>query len=231
MDKEKRNLIINSIAICIFIGAITYVTIRYSHRIAEILQSPDTFRTYLNSFGNTSILVFLGMQILQVVIAAIPGEVIQLAGGYIYGTFYGTLISCLGILIGAIGAFCFSRLLGYKVLKKLLSEKSFQKFEFLMNTNKYELAMFILFLIPGFPKDILTYFAGITPIDPLRFFVISLVGRFPGIFASSYIGAHIGEGSYTQVIIASIIVAVFIIFSVLYKEKIVEKLREKKHHN
>ncbi len=231
MDKEKRNLIISSLGICIFIGAITYVTIRYYSTIVEILNSPDTFREYLNSFGNTSTLVFIGMQILQVIIAAIPGEVIQLAGGYIYGTFYGTLISCVGILIGSIVAFCFTRLLGYKVLKKFLSEKSFQKFEFLMNTNKYEIAMFILFLIPGFPKDILTYFAGVTPIDPLRFFVISFVGRFPGIFVSSYIGSHIGKGSYIQVIIASIIVAVFVIFSVLYKEKIVEKLREKKHPN
>jgi len=224
--KRKRNKVpvINIVALILFIAAVVFFTIRYAPVITRLVSEPEKFRDLLISYGGTSILVFVLFQVMQVVVVAIPGELVQLAGGYVYGTVLGTLYSLTGILLGSIIVFYISRLLGFSIVKRFISREKLDKFSFLMNSQKSEIAMFILFVIPGLPKDILTYIAGLTPIKPLRFFVIITIGRFPALLGSSYIGAHIQEKQYAPVIIVSIIACVLFIVGVLAKEKIINKV-------
>lgn len=227
MEKLKRKNIINIIILSLFVALLGYATIKYTPAITTLLSDPEKFRVFLLSFGNISILVFLLFQILQVVIAAIPGELIQIAGGYIYGTVLGTLFSSLGILLGSVIVLYIVRILGFSIIKLFVSEQNLRKFDFLVNNGKSETILFILFLIPGLPKDVLTYLAGLTTIKPHRFFIITTIARFPSILISSYVGANLQEKQYSEAIIASIIAVIIFLIGFLYKDKLVNRIKHK----
>lgn len=227
MKNRKKRTILNIIMLFIFTIILVYITIKYTPLITKLISNPEKFRVFLLSYGNISILVFMLFQILQVVIALIPGELIQIAGGYVYGTFFGTLYSSFGILFGSIIVLNIVRLLGYSIIKLFVSKQSLQKFDFLLNNEKSEIAMFVLFLIPGLPKDILTYIAGITPIKLRNFFVITTIARFPGIFISSFVGSNLQSKQYLEVISASLIAIAFFITGFFLKDKLINLVRQK----
>lgn len=221
-NRKKSKLAINIALIAAFIGLLIYLGIRLGPKLTELAKNPDELSEMLNSYGSTGIIVFIGIQVLQVVVAAIPGEIVQIAGGYIYGTVFGTLYSLTGIVLGSVIVFFAARLLGYPVVKLLVSEKQLEKFSFMLNNSKSDAAMFILFLIPGIPKDILTYIAGLTPVRPLRFFVIITIGRLPALLGSSFIGHNTQKGNYGVVIIVSVIAVVLFLAGLIFKDKVID---------
>lgn len=222
--RKKRELALYIILIAAFLGLIVYLTIRFGPQLTGLARNPEDLRALLNSFGWKGILVFIGIQMLQVVVAAIPGELVQIAGGYIYGTVLGTVYSLAGIFLGSVIVFYIARLLGYPLVKLLVSQKQLEKFNFIMNNDRSEVAMFLLFLIPGMPKDILTYIAGITPVKPLRFFIIITVGRLPALLASSYIGHSTQKGNYGMVIALSIAALILFLAGIFMKDRIIQKI-------
>lgn len=226
IQKDKLKYVL---AIVLFVSVLIALTVFLTPVITRIISNPQKFREFLDSYGGLSILLFIAFQILQVVIAAIPGEFVQIAGGYVFGSIMGTVYSVIGILIGAAIAFFAARLLGLKALSKLLSEKSIEKFTFLMNTKKSEIIVFLLFLIPGLPKDILVYVAGLSPMKPLRFFVIYIIARMPGLLGSSIIGANIQSQNYIVAISIFVVSCLLFIIGVFTRDKIMKKL--KNHHS
>jgi uncharacterized membrane protein YdjX (TVP38/TMEM64 family) len=223
---NRAQIILHILLLSAFIITITYLTIHFAPGITKLISKPDKFRHILTSYGPISILVFIFFQFIQVLIAAIPGELLQLAGGYVYGTFFGTVYSLTGILLGSVVAFYISRLLGLELVKTFVAEKDFEKLNFLVNSPKSEITMFLLFLIPGVPKDILVYLAGLTPIKPAKFFIIFTIARFPGLLASAFVGANFQRRDYLPVIIVSTIACVLFVVGLLAKEQIVHKLHK-----
>ena len=231
MEKSKKlKLIINIILAAVFLSGVVFVAVKYGPYLTRLASKPQQLKDALNSHGWRGVLVFMLLQALQVIVAAIPGELVQLAGGYIYGSWPGTLYSLAGIVTGSVIVFFVARFLGYPIVKTFVSQKNLDKFNFMMNSNKSEVAMFLLFLIPGIPKDILTYIAGLTPIKPLRFFAIITVGRLPALFASSVIGSSTQKGDYLLVIILSIAALVLFTAGLLLKDKIIDKLQSLVKH-
>jgi uncharacterized membrane protein YdjX (TVP38/TMEM64 family) len=231
VKKEQTQIpvIINIILILIFLAAIGIATVRFAPEITEIAKNHDKFRELLVSYWPLSILIFILIQMLQVVIAAIPGEVLQIAGGYIYGTVLGTAYSFTGIFLGTILTFYISRILGFSLVRSFFSRKNIEKFDFLINSQKSEIAMFILFLLPGIPKDLLSYIAGLTPIKPSKFFIISMLGRLPALIISSYLGENLQKGTYTPVIIVSAVVCILFTIGIFMKDKIINRIRSITH--
>ena len=225
MDKsEKRKLVLDIVFIVAFLCVLIFLLVKFGSQLTSLAREPEKLRDLLNSYGWKGVLVFIGIQMLQVLVVAIPGEFVQIAGGYIYGTWLGTFYSLIGIMLGSILVFFIARLLGYRLVKLLVSPVHLNRFNFMINSNKSELAMFILFLIPGAPKDILTYIAGITPLKPLKFFAIITIGRFPALLASSYIGSSTQKGNYVIVIALSVSALLLFLMGVLLKDKIINKL-------
>jgi len=227
MGKLKPNIIVNIVIVTLFAGTLLYLTIRFGPDLTRLVSNPHQFRAYLLSFGPWSAVVFMLFQVIQVVIAVIPGEPVQLAGGYIFGTVLGTIYSTIGITVGNIIVFFAVKLFGYPLVKKLVPEKEFEKFNILINSPKLEATIFLLFLIPGIPKDILVYIAGLTPIHPLIFFLIITVARMPAMIGSSYVGAKIETSEYQIAIIVSVIASVLFILGVIYKDKIITLLHNR----
>ncbi len=220
--RKKRKLVFYIILIIPFVALLIYLGIRFGPGLTELSRKPEEFRELLNSYGWTGIIIFIGIQILQVVVAAIPGEFVQIAGGYIYGTIFGTLYSLTGIVLGSVIVFFAARLLGYPVVKLLVSQKQLERFSFMLNNSRSDAAMLILFLIPGIPKDILTYIAGITPVKPLKFFVIITIGRLPALLGSSYIGHHTQLGNYSVAIIVLVAAIILFMAGLIFKDRIIE---------
>jgi uncharacterized membrane protein YdjX (TVP38/TMEM64 family) len=224
INEKKLKLWLNIGLVILFIGITIVFTIKYASQITDLLKQPSKFKDLVNSYGPLSILIFISFQILQVVIAIIPGELVQLAGGYIFGTFFGTVYSTVGILIGSVIAFYITRLLGFNFIKTLISQQEMERIVSLLDKPKSEISIFLLFLIPGIPKDILVYIAGLTPVKPIRFFTIFLVARFPSLLSASFMGARIKESNYLPVIVISTIACVLFVLSMINKDKIMDRL-------
>ncbi len=220
-NSKRRKLVFYTIIILAFVGLLTYLGVRFGPQITQLASKPEELRELLNSFGWSGVLIFIGFQVLQVVVAAIPGEFVQIAGGYVYGTLPGTLYSLTGIVFGSVLVFTIARLIGYPVVKLFVSQNQLEKFSFMMNSNKSEAAMFILFLIPGIPKDILTYIAGLTPVKPIKFFIIITIGRLPALLGSSYIGHNTQKGNYGVVAVVSFIAVALFAFGLIFKDRII----------
>ena len=226
---KKRFPFLQAAVIVLVLGLLVFASIKYAPALTRLMSKPEKFKEFLDSYGTASALVFILLQALQIVIAVIPGEVVQIAGGYAFGTFFGTVYSVTGTVLGTLVVFFATRLLGYSLVKTFVPQKKLEQFDFLMNNPKSEIAIFILFLIPGIPKDALTYIAGLTPVKPLRFVLIATIARFPGLWGSAYIGANLQEKNYTAVWILSAASLVLFAIGLLTKDKIIDKLHRLRH--
>lgn len=172
-------------------------------------------------------LVFIALQIVQVVIAVIPGEISGFIGGYLYGPFWGTLYSTIGLTIGSWLAFILAHFFGEPLLEKVVKKEVFEKFDDFME-HKGLLVSFLLFLIPGFPKDYLCYIMGVSRMPVLTFIIVSTVGRFFGTMLLSISGNMAHEEDY---VLLAVVILSAILVSLLawkYHDKILNILKKQK---
>ncbi len=223
--RHKNNRFITDIVLLIaFIAVIIFLTIKYAPYITELARKPDEFRDVILSYGYFGVFVFIFIQVFQVVVAAIPGELIQIAGGFVYGAWLGTLYLSIGVVIGTLAAFYAARLFGYSLIKKLVAEDKLTRFKDMMESKKADLVISVLFLLPGLPKDFLVYVGGLTPVKPMKFIVITTIARLPALFFSAYIGENIQEQDYVRALVISIIAVVLFLLGVINRERIFKRI-------
>ena len=213
---RHRQYIVLSTVLIFFI----YIGYEYYFKYSYILKNPNILKGVVLSYGNFSVIVFIIMQILQVVVFFIPGELIQIAGGYIFGTFLGGIISLVGITLGSIIVYFISNNYGKPYVDKLILKKEVKFFRKILNMGSKKIVVFMFYLIPGIPKDALTYICGVSDISFEDFFIYSTLGRIPGIFISSYFGDKIYARDFTSLITIGIIMS--ILFSIgLFKGNVI----------
>lgn len=200
--------------------AIFLVVFLYFNHFSKIFLEPGTLKTWVSSWGIAAPLVFIAIQVLQVVLFIIPGEVPQIAGGYLFGTVLGTLYSIVGILIGSAINFYLARLLGIPFIKKIIKEENLKKMYTFTLKPRFQIILFIFFLIPGIPKDAFTYIAGLSPVGFFSFLFISGSGRLPGIIGSALIGDAAASKNWALVIVISVIATILFFTGFFFKEKI-----------
>ena len=148
------------------------------------------------SSGAGGALVCIGVQFLQVVIAVIPGEITSFAAGYVFGAGRGFVYSAVGVTLGSAFNFWFARVLGRPTLERLVGPETLAKLDRSLDNARSRSAMFLLFLLPGVPKDVLCYAAGFSGIPLIEFVVLSGLARSPALLASVLIGAGVSRGDY-----------------------------------
>ena len=163
--------------------------------------SQEGFRDYIKSFGIWGWVVLLALQILQVFVALIPGELLESAAGFAFGPFFGTLICYAGVAIGSAIIFFLTRRFGIKLVEIFVSHDKINELSFLKNPKRRNFLIFLVFFIPGTPKDLLTYFAGLTEIKFASFLAISLVARIPSVLSSTFGGHLLGKEQYIGAVI------------------------------
>ena len=183
----------------------------------ELFTDRVWVRDMVKSAGWASALVFLGLQTGQVLFAPIPGEVTGFLGGYMFGVLNGFLLSTVGLTVGSMLAFGIGHFLGERVVRKLVRCESFEKYNQMVQ-YKGILVIFVFFLVPGFPKDYLCMFLGLTTLPGRVFFVISTLGRIPGTFALSLQGASVFEKDYMFFAIVTALTLVFALAAWLLRD-------------
>jgi uncharacterized membrane protein YdjX (TVP38/TMEM64 family) len=192
-----------------------------------IFENKDTLRLYVENWGNAAPIVFIFIQALQVVIAPIPGELTGAVGGFIFGALPNTIYSTIGLSIGSMGAFLAARVIGMPLVKYFVSRKSLERFHFLTEKRGAIISL-ILFAIPGFPKDILSYILGLSPMGIITFFWVSTIGRIPGTIMLSLSGSAVFEEDWTSLITLTIVCALAFVLVFFQRDRIEKWLR---HHN
>ncbi len=221
MDKSLAYRIL---FLCLFLALSIFMLIHFD--LHQLFRDRDKLVLFIRSYPYDQ-LIFIVVQIIQVVAAPIPGELTGIIGGYLYGPFWGTLYSTIGLTLGSWAAFMLARFFGEPLLEKVISKEVFAKFEHFME-HKGLLVSFLLFLIPGFPKDYLCYIMGVSLIPTGTFIIISTAGRIFGTTMLSITGSLAGNGQYSYLIIILIIGVAVSVIAYYYHDKILAFLKKKK---
>ncbi len=190
----------------------------------RVFDDREALRQALLRVGPLAPLVFIGIQALQVVFAPIPGELTGFLGGYVFGEALGFLYSSIGLSLGTIAAFGAGRWLGSRFVRRIVSESTWQRLGFLARAEGAALC-FLVYVIPGFPKDIVSYLFGLGPMSFWVFAALSSVGRMPGTWILSAQGARTASGRYMELLILTAAVALVALPIYCFRHRIMSRFR------
>lgn len=188
--------------------------------LTAFVTDTESFKAWLNSYQNLSAAVFVFIRAFQTVIKIIPAEPLEIASGYVFGTFGGLFYCSLGTFLGSLVIVLLSRSLGSKFVKLFVNEDNFNELSVITNKKNQNLFLIIFYLIPGTPKDVFTYIAGATKMNMTEFFLITTFARMPSIITSTACGSQIGQKNYVlAAVIFTATAIVSAVCTVIYKKK------------
>ena len=217
MDKKRVTALIG---FPLLIFALLAGSFFFKGNVLSFFTSADLFKARILAAGWIGPFLFVGLQFLQVILFVIPGEIPQIAGGFLFGILGGTALSLLGITAGTAVNFILGRVLGRPFVEAVLGKERTDRFEGMIGSERAQTGFFLLFLIPGIPKDALCYVAGLSKIGFLPFLLISSLGRFPALLGSSVIGSAVAAKNWTLLFSVSAVVVVIVGLGFLYRGKI-----------
>ncbi len=224
MKKANITKLIFFLIIMLLLGVLGVFLSPYLSEVNS-LEDANSLIEPIHEMGFLGVLVFITIQMLQVVIFVIPGEVIEVVGGILYGTVIGFIVCMCGIALGTAVIFLLAKKLGFSATQALFNNKNNKFTAFINSESNLAIIIFILFFIPGTPKDMLTYFAPFTSITLKRFLIVTLIARVPSVLSSTFIGARLLEGDVMVAVIlysATGLVALTVFIITKYKKKAIK---------
>ena len=199
-EAHKKKIYLFAIVVALlFIAAVGYLV---GKPMVEFVREPERFRAWVDSSGFVSRVIFVGMVVFQLVIALIPGEPLEMGAGYAFGAVEGTILCIIGCVIGSALVFLFVRRFGVKLVEVFFPREKIRSLRFLQDSRRLDLLTFIVFFIPGTPKDLLSYFIGLTDMKLGTWLLITAVARIPSIVTSTVTGDALGLKDYQFALIA-----------------------------
>lgn len=199
-EAHKKKIYLFAIIVAlIFIAAVGYLV---GKPMVEFVREPERFRAWVDSSGFASRVIFVGMVVFQLIIALIPGEPLEMGAGYAFGAVEGTILCIIGCVIGSALVFLFVRRFGVKLVEVFFPREKIRSLRFLQDSRRLNLLTFIVFFIPGTPKDLLSYFIGLTDMKLGTWLLITAVARIPSIVTSTVTGDALGLKDYQFALIA-----------------------------
>ena len=178
--------------------------------------------------GALGVLMLLGLQLLQIIVAVIPGEVVQMAAGILYGPLWGTLIILLGCVVSSGIVYQLVHRLGAPFVHAMVPKKYLVKFYEFEHSGKLSLTVFILFLIPGMPKDAFTYIVPLFNLRMRTFLALTTIARIPGVIISTYAAAGLADGDIKTSLILFGIAAVLVVLGIVFRNRLFAMLHDKR---
>ena len=231
MDREKKqqlhirfkrfSAVLKLLLLLIIIVAIPLYIYFGHHEIIDHFSDLSAVEAFFEEYKGHSISIYLICQVLQIVICIIPGQALQVAAGYLFGFGMGYLWTILGAALGSIVTFYLAKLLGRNAMEMIFGERKIMEVLNNINSKRGILALFVIYLIPGIPKDICTYAAGLSNIKIKPFLIVSLVGRTPAMMGSLLIGHQLMEGYYTGAIIVGVLAVILFVLGLIFKDRII----------
>ena len=212
------------------LAVLAYVGFRWGKPIVELVSDPVAFREWVDKRGIWGHAIMIVAVAVQILVAIIPGEPFEFAAGYAFGAWQGMLLCMLGSFLGGSLAMLLARRFGTRLLRALFPKYDIDNLEIFKNPRRLHAVTFLLFLIPGTPKDILVYALGLTPMSILRGMLLTTLARIPSILSSTLSGHVLGEEQYATAIIIYAVIGLFSLIALLLYRKH-NKNTEKKHED
>jgi uncharacterized membrane protein YdjX (TVP38/TMEM64 family) len=204
----------------IFVAALVAVMVfLYETGLVRFFLDRERMHRFIASMGTWGFAGFIALQVVQVVAAPIPGEATGFLGGFLYGPLVGTVLSTIGLSLGSYVAFALSRSFGRPLADRFVDKSTMDRFDYLLH-HKGAFLVFLLFLIPGFPKDILCYILGLGHLTTLEFLTIASTGRLLGTLMLTFGGHFLRDKQYVNLFFLSGIAVVAIFLTIAYKDKL-----------
>lgn len=223
-EKENKRRVILSVVkismlVLIVVGIPLYLWFFHGDWIKSFENINDVV-AFLEKYETQSIFVYIGLQIVQIVISIIPGQVFQMAAGYIYGFWPALLFAMTGALLGTTLSFMLAKALGRDFLHIFFGEEKMSYYIERLNSKKMYAIVFFLYLIPGIPKDMVSYAAGVSEIKFKPFIIISALGRLPGMIGCLLMGDMMMEENYTGAVIIGVFAVITFALCIIFRKKI-----------
>lgn len=223
---RQTKIKVASIALALAILVIYLIwDIAFHGPLMSLLSNRDKLVESVQSFGPFAPLLYILLQVTQTVVAPIPGQIVGSVGGFLFGA-WGIIWTTIGSLIGCWIVFLLARRFGRPLLEKIFKKSVVAKFDFILEAKSASLILFAIFLLPGFPDDVVCYLAGLTKLSIKRLMLLVTLGHLPTIILTNYIGAGIGE-NFTMVAIAALLGVIILGIGVWQRERVMSLLKKK----
>jgi uncharacterized membrane protein YdjX (TVP38/TMEM64 family) len=219
--KEKKKAIVAIVFICLLIIIaliVGYWTIKF---LSNVQQSKE----FILGFGLYAPIIFIGLQVLQIIFAVIPASPLILIGGYVFGSLLGSIYSIIGITLGSLFAFCLAKKLGRPFVEKVIHKKYIAKIDN-VEENKLAITLFVLLLLPMLPNDAFCYAAGLTKMHYKKFFYVVILGRAPIVIILSFLGYQISKLSGVFAFLAIVLLILISIILLVKREILGTKIKK-----
>jgi len=216
-NTTKNRIWVKPLILILLIGGLTLIF--YKTGLIHFFLDKNKLLQFLDSLGPAAFAGFIMSQVIQVVAAPIPGEVTGLLGGFLYGPFLGVVLSTIGLTIGSYIAFALSKKFGRPFVEKIVNKSTMGRFDYLLH-HKGAFLVFLLFLIPGFPKDSLCYILGLGRLSTTKFLIIGGAGRLFGTILLTLGGDYIRHEQYGKFSILVGIALVVVFIAMAYRDKL-----------
>lgn len=224
--KIKQSDLIKLVGLVVFIVLITAIVVAIWPTLSIVFEpgGVETLIELITSQGPLGVLILLGMQLLQIIVAFIPGEVVQIAAGMMYGPLWGSVVILVGCVLSSMVVYELVHKLGAPFVRSMVGEKQLLKFRQFELSGKFGVTVFILFLIPGFPKDVLIYIVSLSDMNLRTFLLLSTIGRTPGVIISTYAAAGLADGNIVTSVIIFVVAALIAIIVLLLRNRIIDAI-------
>lgn len=235
MEKENKNNITKrnarfkkfsafaklGLLLVVLIGIPAYIFFFHRDFLMQF-SSVEDVQAFFDRYHSQSIFVYIGIQIIQIVFCVIPGAAIQFSAGYIFHFWLGLFLSLVGVLLGSVLTYYIARILGHDAMHMIFGEEKIQSALDKINSKKGVIVVFLIYLIPGVPKDLFTYAAGLSEMKLRLFLILSMVGRTPAMMGSIIIGQQVRSENYMVAAIIAAIAVVCCVLGLLFRNQITE---------
>jgi uncharacterized membrane protein YdjX (TVP38/TMEM64 family) len=223
LSKTGKILAVAKFLLLIVIAVGVPLLLWFRHpEFVDNFRSFDSVNALIEERTAAMLLFFLALQIFQVIVSVIPAQAVQIAAGYAYNFWIAYLVCVAGLVAGTVLTYFIAKLLGRDAMHLLFGEERIAGFVDKLNSKKAYILLFIIFLVPGIPKDIFAYAAGLSEMKALAFFLISLVARTPALMASILFGGMIRSGSRMGMIILGAAIVLLFLLGLKFHDKLAE---------
>lgn len=228
-NKRERNQRVNKVLaivkfvvlICILVALPLYLWF-FQRDIIVSMSDLENVEKFFSQYQTTTILVYIAAQIFQIIICIVPGQWLQIAAAYMYGFWMGYLWSIIGAFLGSVITYYIAKLLGRDFVHMVFGEEKTNEYIRKLNSKNAVIIVFLIFLIPGVPKDLCNYIAGISQMKLKAFLIVSLIGRSPGMMGSLLIGQQLEAGIYGGAITIGVIAVILFILGIIFRKRLMK---------
>lgn len=223
---SKRQWALAGASAAVMLAGFLALYLTLGRELLSVISDRQVFKAWLDGFSVPANAVFVFIRAFQTVIKIIPAEPLEIGSGYVWGTFGGFFYCMFGTEIGSLIILALTRLFGVRFVNLFVDTNKINEWAFIKDSKRKYLLLFIIYLIPGTPKDIITYFIGLTDTKILPFLVITGIARIPAIISSTYCGSRLIDNNYTLFIVVFALITVASALGTYFGTKYMKKIKE-----